>query len=114
MIYLIQQRQLNKQSETTGRRCIRSILLQTNRKKNEIAEQEKFTDMASTKQETRTRWASYTNLILGDLCKLYERMIVNLNEEVKFLKDQLVLKDNYFREEIAECNKSRTLGRTYV
>ena len=27
-------------------------------------------------------------------------MIVNLKEEVKFLKEQLVLKDNYFRDEI--------------
>lgn len=27
-------------------------------------------------------------------------MIVNLKEEVKFLKEQLVLKDKYFRDEI--------------
>ena len=53
---------------------------------NKIVEQEKFIDMASTKQGTHTKSASNTDLILGDLSILYERMIVNLKEDVRFKK----------------------------
>ena len=51
---------------------------------NKIVEREKFIDMASTKQGTPTKSASNTDLILGDLRILYERMIVNLKEDVRF------------------------------
>ena len=105
MIYLIQQRQLKKLSQTTWRRYIGSKLYR-HIGKNETVERQKVTDITSTKQETHTKSESNTNLILGDLSILYKRMIVNLKREVQFLKEQLVLKDNYFREEVVFlCNK---------
>ena len=35
---------------------------------------------------------------------MQERMIVDLKEEVKFWKEQLVLKDNYLRDEIVSLS----------
>ena len=55
--------------------------------------------MTSIKQEKHIKLAFDTNLTLGDFSILYERMIANLNEEVKFLKAEKA-KDNYFKEEI--------------
>ena len=57
--------------------------------------------------------ASNTNLVLGDLSILYEGMIVNLKEEVKFLKEQLVLKDNYFREESVLLRKKLDIALSH-
>ena len=48
---------------------------------------EKFTGIAPTKQNTGTKSASNRNLMLGYITILYERIIVNLKEEVKCLKE---------------------------
>ena len=86
-IYLIQQRQLKKQSQAIGRRCIQSTLLQTYHRRMGLQSAEKSTGIAPTKQNTSTKSASNTNLMLGYITILHERIIVNLKEEVKCLKE---------------------------
>ena len=97
MIYLIQQRQLNKQSQTLERSYMRSSLLQTYRRR--MKSQNGIFRHDINKARKHIKLAFDTNLTLGDFSILYERMIANLKGEVKVLKAQKA-KDNYFKEEI--------------
>ena len=75
----------------------RDGIVEGKKKKTELAELENFFDNIDINQNEKRN----TN----NICMLYERMLSNLQSETIFLREQLKLKDDHFRDEISYLRK---------
>ena len=75
----------------------RDEIAEGKKKQTELAELEIFFDNIDINQNEKRN----TN----NICVLYERMLSNLQSETIFLREQLKLKDDHFRDEISYLRK---------
>ena len=75
----------------------RDEIVEGKKKETELAELENFFDNIDINQNEKRN----TN----NICMLYERMLSNLQSETIFLREQLNLKDDHFRDEISYLRK---------